>query len=144
VTKALLVLVILGGVAVAARRDWVGTAACGACHAKELVAWQVTPHASTRSRFEARPQAGCLACHGTGEAPAGPTIAVEVGCEACHGAGAGYAEDDIMRDRPVALALGMTDVSTPKARAALCASCHARRTNSRTFDPTAPVHKVVP
>jgi hypothetical protein len=144
VTKVLLVLAMLGGVAVASRRDWVGSAACGTCHPKQLAAWQVTPHASTRSRFEQRPQTGCLACHGTGEAPAGPTIAVEVGCEACHGAGAGYAEDDVMRDRPVALALGLTDVSTPKARAALCASCHARRTTSRPFDPTAPVHKIVP
>ena len=143
-TKTLLVLAMLGGVAVASRRDWVGTAACGACHPKELAAWQVTPHAGTRARFEARPPTGCLACHGTGEAPAGPTIAVEVGCEACHGAGAGYAEDDLMRDRPVALALGMTDVSTAKARAAVCASCHARRTNSRTFDPTAPVHSIKP
>ena len=143
-TKTILVLAMLGGVAAASRRDWVGTAACGACHPKELAAWQVTPHASTRARFEARPQTGCLACHGTGEAPAGPTVAVEVGCEACHGAGAGYAEDDIMRDRPVALALGMTDVSTAKARAAVCASCHARRTNSRTFDPTAPVHSIKP
>jgi hypothetical protein len=45
-----------------------------------------------------------------------------------------------MRDRPVALALGLTDLSTPKARAALCGSCHARVTRERGFDPTAKVH----
>jgi hypothetical protein len=91
---------------------------------------------------EARPEARCLACHGTGEAPAGPAIAVEVGCEACHGAGAAYSPDDVMRDRPVAVALGLADVPTPTARAALCNQCHARATRSRVFDPTAPVHAV--
>jgi hypothetical protein len=124
----------------AARRDWTGSAACGACHPAELAAWQVTPHATTRGRFAARPEARCLACHATGEAPAGPTVAVEVGCEACHGAGAAYAEADLMRDRPVALALGLVDVSTPKARAAVCAGCHHGSTRGTPFDPTAPVH----
>src|SRR5512144_2404325 len=41
----------LAGVAAAARRDWTGSAACGACHPGELAAWQVTPHARTRDRF---------------------------------------------------------------------------------------------
>ena len=141
-TCTIVFLLSLVSSAGADRRDWTGSAACGTCHAAELAAWQTTPHATTRGRFDARPESRCLACHGTGEAPAGPTIAVEVGCEACHGAGAGYGEDDIMRDRPVALALGMTDVSTPAARAALCATCHARRTTRAPFDPKAPVHPV--
>jgi hypothetical protein len=47
-----------------------------------------------------------------------------------------------MRDRPVALALGLADLSDPKARATLCARCHARPTTARAFDPTAPVHPV--
>ena len=131
----------------AAGRDWIGSAACGACHPGELAAWQVTPHATTRARFASRGgpratdgEARCLACHATGEAPAGPVVAVEVGCEACHGAGAAYAEDDLMRDRPVARALGLTDVSTPQARAAVCAGCHRSATRGTPFDPTAPVH----
>ena len=136
------VLCALAGSAAASRRDWVGSAACGKCHPTELAAWQITPHASTRARFVDRPQTRCLGCHATGEAPAGPAIAVEVGCEACHGAGAAYADDDLMRDHPVALALGLADVSTPKARAALCATCHNRATNGRAFDPTGPVHGV--
>src|SRR5262249_48868269 len=93
--------VVLGGVAGvagASRKDWTGSAACGACHPAELASWQATPHAQTRNRFTARPEARCLGCHATGEAPAGPAIAVEVGCEACHGAGAAYATDDLMRD----------------------------------------------
>jgi hypothetical protein len=128
------------GVALGARRDWTGSAACGGCHPGELAAWQVTRHARTRERFEARPEPRCLGCHATGEAPAGPVIAVEVGCEACHGAGAAYAEADIMRDRPVAAALGLAEVSTPAARAAVCAPCHRRATRGTPFDPTAPVH----
>src|SRR6185436_8545145 len=119
-----------------------GSAACGACHPAQLAAWQATPHATTKRRFVAPAQARCLACHGTGEAPAGPAVAVEVGCEACHGAGAAYAEDDLMRSPQVARALGLVDLSTPAARAAACASCHARSTRAAPFDPTAPVHPV--
>jgi len=130
----------VGGVALAAKRDWSGSATCGTCHPAQLARWQTTRHALTRDRFVARPQAKCLACHGTGEAPAGPTIAVEVGCEACHGAGAAYAEDDIMRNPTLSRSLGLVDVSTPKARTQLCMQCHARMTTSTPFDPTAKVH----
>jgi len=154
-----LTLGLATGGAVAARRDWTGSAACGTCHPAELAAWQATPHARTRARLAPPPgpsrsgrsespcgegagcgDARCLACHATGEAPAGPAIALEVGCEACHGAGAAYAADDLMRDRPVALALGLVDLSTPAARAAACAPCHRRSTRGTPFDPTAPVH----
>ena len=137
-----LCVVLLAADAVAGKRAWTGSAACGACHPKELAAWQSTPHANTRARFEGRPQAACLACHGTGDAPAGAAIAVEVGCEACHGAGAAYSPDDVMRDRPVALALGMTDLSQPKQRAELCNGCHERRTKSAPFDPETNPHKI--
>jgi len=140
VVRSLMIVAVIAGAATAARRDWTGTAACGTCHPAELASWQKTRHALTRDRFPTKPESRCLACHGTGEAPAGPTVAVEVGCEACHGAGAAYSDDDVMRDRPVALALGMVDVSTPKARAAACAPCHARTTRGTPFDPTAPVH----
>src|SRR5262245_937247 len=87
--RALAVLLALPTAASADRRDWTGSTACGACHRAEFAAWQATPHATTQRRFAgARPEARCLACHATGEAPAGPAIAIEVGCEACHGAGA--------------------------------------------------------
>lgn len=137
-------LIGMAGVAGAARRDWTGSAACGSCHPKELAAWQTTRHAMTRDRFAERPAGKCLGCHGTGEAPAGPTVAVEVGCEACHGAGAAYAADDLMRNKVVAQALGLADLSTPKARTALCMTCHARMTKEKAFDPAAPVHAVKP
>jgi hypothetical protein len=138
----MLLVLALAGVAAASPRDWVGSAKCGSCHPKQLASWQATPHATTRSRFPGKPESRCLACHGTGDAPAGQAIAVEVGCEACHGAGAAYAADDLMRNRTAALALGLVDLSTPKARTALCMQCHARRTKSRAFDPAAPVHPV--
>jgi hypothetical protein len=135
-----LAIVLVAATASAGRLDWTGSAACGACHPKQLAGWQATPHAVTRARFSGRPPGKCLSCHATGEAPAGPAIAVEVGCEACHGAGAAYSPDDVMRDRPVALALGLIDLSTAKARAAVCAPCHARMTRERPFDPMAKVH----
>ncbi|MBX3160880.1 MAG: hypothetical protein KF773_33250 [Deltaproteobacteria bacterium] len=126
--------------AYASRRDWTGSAACGTCHPAHFAAWQATPHARTASRFGKKPDPKCLACHATGEAPAGPPVAVEVGCEACHGAGAAYAEDDVMRSPVVARALGLTDLATPAARAKLCAACHLRSTKKTPFDPAAPVH----
>ena len=140
--RVALAVCLLGGLAVAAKSDWTGSAACGKCHPAELAAWRATPHATTAARLPPRPEGKCLACHGTGEAPAGAAIAVEVGCEACHGAGAAYAEDDVMRNAVVARALGLADTSTPKARTALCAQCHARPTRATPFDPNAPVHAV--
>jgi hypothetical protein len=137
---ALLTSISLVGVAMAGKADWTGSAKCGSCHPQHLAAWQKTPHATTAKRFTAKPETKCLACHGTGDAPAGPAIAVEVGCEACHGAGAAYAEDDIMRNRPVARALGLADTTN---RAKVCITCHARQTKT-TFDVTAPVHPVKP
>jgi hypothetical protein len=139
---ALALVLALATAAAAARRDWTGSAACGTCHPAHLAAWQATPHATTKRRFATPAQARCLACHGTGEAPAGPAIAVEVGCEACHGAGAAYAEDDLMRSPQVARALGLVDLGTPAARAVACAPCHARGTRAAPFDPAAPVHPV--
>ena len=139
--RALFLTMLLATAAVAARRDWTGSGPCGSCHARQLASWQTTRHAITRDRFVAKPEARCLGCHGTGEAPAGPAIAVEVGCEACHGAGAAYAPDDVMRDRPVAFALGLVDLSTPAARSKLCAQCHAAVTTRGTvFDPMTKVH----
>lgn len=144
VVRAVALLLCLVGLAPvhAGKRDWTGSAACGACHPAQLAAWQATRHAMTRDRFSGRPEARCLACHGTGEAPAGPAIAVEVGCEACHGPGAAYAEDDLMRNLALSRALGLADLSTPKARTALCMQCHSRPTRGRTLDLTRPVHPV--
>jgi hypothetical protein len=128
--------------ALAGRADWTGSARCGSCHPTQLAAWQATRHATTASRLPAKPAGSCLGCHATGEAPAGPAIALEVGCEACHGAGAAYAEDDIMRNPDLARALGLADVTTPAARAAICAGCHTAATRLGPADLTAPAHPI--
>jgi hypothetical protein len=144
VVVAIATIVLASTGARGGKSDWTGSAACGTCHVAQYNAWKLTPHATTAKRFgNAKPEARCLACHGTGEAPAGATIAVEVGCESCHGAGAAYGEDDIMRNVPVARALGLADVAGPR-RAAVCAQCHVRPLRGKVFDPTAPVHPVKP
>lgn len=142
IARVALVLGFAFAPASAGKRDWTGSTACGTCHPAQLAAWKATPHATTQRRFTGKPDGRCLGCHATGEAPAGPVIAIEVGCESCHGAGAAYAEDDLMRSPQVARALGLVDVSTPAARAAVCATCHGRITTSKPFDPKAPVHPV--
>ena len=143
---AAFVVVAIGGQAHADRRDFVGSAACGACHPAELAAWKATAHARASDRLGASPRR-CFACHGTGEAPAGASYWPEVGCEACHGAGSAYAPDDVMRDPALARALGLRDVTAPAARAALCAACHRASTRLVPLDPSAlraPVHPSIP
>lgn len=138
---ALGLLLAATSLAMAARRDFVGTATCATCHAAEHAAWKATPHAAAAISLGKRPAARCLACHGTGDAPAGRAYFAEVGCEACHGAGAAYATDDLMRDRPLALAVGLVDLRVPAVRAAVCARCHGGpSTRLRPIDLTAPVH----
>lgn len=113
--------------ALAARRDFVGSATCGSCHPEVLAAWKATAHARATATLGKKPAARCLACHGTGDAPAGRAYFAEVGCEACHGPGAHYAEDDLMRDPPLARALGLVELGAPAVRAATCGRCHAGR-----------------
>lgn len=138
---AALVAAALGAAEGPSRADaWIGSAACGACHPAELAAWQQTAHARAADRLGARPRGRCLACHGTGDAPAGKAAALEVGCEACHGAGGHYAEDDIMRDRPLALALGLRDLSTEARARAVCAGCH-RGTGTKLAPPALAITK---
>lgn len=76
----------------------------------------------------------CQTCHATGAAPAGRPAFPGVQCEACHGAGRAYAEDDIMRDPPLARALGLAELSTPELRAAACARCHRAGTRLAPLD----------
>jgi hypothetical protein len=132
----------------AAREDHVGSAACGACHPAAFSVWRASAHARAGARLLPSPTAPgvarCLGCHTTGDAPAGEVAAAEVGCEACHGAGAGYATDDIMRDPALAAALGLRDLASPAARAALCASCHRDGGSTRRlpFDPEAAYKRI--
>lgn len=137
---AILFVIAVAAFAAPARADapkgrFTGADACGACHETELAQWRGTAHARASSTLRKQARARrCQACHTTGDAPAGRPAFANVGCEACHGAGAGYAEDDIMRDPTLAGALGLADLSTPKARAAACAPCHSASTRLAPFD----------
>jgi hypothetical protein len=117
----------------------VGVDACAGCHQDIARTWRSTAHAralTSLTRAEAASSA-CRSCHATGAAPAGRSDLPGVQCEACHGAGADYAPDDVMRDPPLARALGLRDLSTPALRAAACNRCHVRSTRLAPFDPEA-------
>jgi hypothetical protein len=145
----LLVVLLFTGVALAAHgvhaapADYVGQAACATCHPAAQKAWEASAHARAASPEvlgrHAR-DAACLTCHATGEGAR--TLLPGVQCEACHGAGAGYASAaDVMRDRPLARALGLRDLSRDPAAA--CARCHSGSgTRAARFDPTTAWKKI--
>jgi hypothetical protein len=116
-----------------------GVDACASCHAEIAAGWRKTAHSRALAALTAREAASprCRACHATGDAPLGRSDLPGVQCEACHGPGADYAADDLMRDRPLARALGLRDLSTPARRAALCMRCHRAVTRIAPFDPEA-------
>ena len=139
VTVLALLRVVSAQPAAAPASGSIGVDACAGCHQEIAKNWRGTAHARALSRLtraEAA-SAACRACHATGAAPAGRSEFPGVQCEACHGAGADYAPDDVMRDRPLARALGLRDLSTPALRAAACNRCHARATRLAPFDPEA-------
>lgn len=130
------------GLSLGARRDYVGSKVCGACHPAELAAWQATAHADAEPAVPSG-VARCRACHSTGDAPVGTAYFPDVGCEACHGPGAAYAADDVMRDPMLARQLGLVNLADPTVRAARCARCHAGpSTRLVPIDLTLPAHPV--
>ncbi len=119
----------------AARTDFVGAEVCGKCHEEAFAAWRRSDHDHASESLGRRVTSRrCLACHSTGEAPAGRPFYSGVQCEACHGPGAGYAAADIMRDPTLARALGLRELDTAEQRAALCAKCHRVQTRLEPFD----------
>ena len=140
-TAALIILLLPSG-SRADRADFVGAKACATCHKQQYTSWTRTAHAGATSRLGKRTQRKCLACHSTGEAPAGRAFFSGVQCEACHGSGAGYRPDDVMRNKTLATELGLRDLSTPLQRAALCNSCHSAATKLKPFDVEAAWKKI--
>jgi hypothetical protein len=119
-----LLLLALAAPAAAGPKDHTGADACGACHPAILASWKTTAHAraSDASVLGARARDGvCLSCHATARLAG-------VQCEACHGPGAAYSPADVMRDLPLARALGLRDA------AASCKRCHVGSTTPRAFD----------
>ncbi len=131
---ALGIVGVLPSASRADRSDFTGAKACATCHKKQYQSWAKTAHARATARLGKRTERKCLACHSTGEAPAGRAYFPGVQCEACHGGGAGYQADDIMRNKTLARAVGLRDLSTPEKRAALCNSCHSASTKLKPFD----------
>ena len=96
----------------------VGAEACGACHAAQYADWQTTAHAhayDTLSEAD-RLDPKCNGCHATAPRPG----LEGVQCESCHGAGVHYWPDFVMRDKPLATALGLRPGNEP----ATCGRCH--------------------
>lgn len=137
VVAGCLVGLVLGVDSHADRGDFVGAKVCGSCHKQAYEVWARSAHATATDRLGKRTGRKCLACHSTGDAPAGRAYFSGVQCEACHGGGAGYQHGDVMRNPTLARALGLRDLSTPEKRAALCNSCHQVRTRLKPFDPEA-------
>ncbi len=109
--------------------DHVGAQVCGQCHQRIYNAWRKHAHGKALEPLSPteRRDVRCVGCHtlGPGAALAG------VQCESCHGPGRHYAADYIMRDRPLAEALGLRSPGD-----AVCQRCHTPRTPS--VEPFAP------
>jgi hypothetical protein len=140
---AAIAVAIAGSPSLAARSDYVGSEACGSCHPKALEIWKKSAHARASETLGRRvTDRRCLACHATGDAPAGRPYGSGVGCEMCHGPGAGYAPADVMRSPTLARELGLRDLAAAPARAELCATCHRASTRIAPWDPAAAWDKI--
>ncbi len=120
----------------ASPRDWVGSSVCRNCHQQAFDAWKRGPHAQAQNSLgKDRNRVQCLACHSTGEAPAGRALFEQVECEACHGPGAAYTIGaDIMRDPVLTVALGLVPMATAEQRARVCRRCHQQSLRLQSFD----------
>jgi hypothetical protein len=118
----------------AASPDYLGSDACGACHAPALAFWKTTKHAralAALARAGRDRDPACVGCHVTGYLQPGGTndIAVargrlaNVGCEACHGAGRAHVEATVKKG------------SAEKAVAeSVCLGCHTRDQTNGEFE----------
>ena len=110
---------------------YLGSLACGPCHAAQLASWQKTKHAIAYTTLADKKQqfnTNCLPCHVTGvvmdkadEALAVPEGRRGVGCETCHGPGRQHVKDP------------KTNALVVKPESALCRNCHAPP-HDTTFD----------
>jgi len=103
--------------------DPLGAETCKACHLAAYEIWRESGHARALTSLpeKSRGDARCTVCH----APEGQRGQGGVTCESCHGNGQLYARRYVMRDRELARALGLQDV-TEKT----CLRCHDESTPS--------------
>ena len=122
---------------------YVGTDACGDCHAEAVTFWKQTRHAEawqTLVEVDKQFDFDCINCHVTGWGrPGGATMAQSEGlrdvqCETCHGPGSLHVDaDDVDAKKTITLAPAVD----------LCATeCHTVE-HSDTFDRTAYLRDVI-
>ena len=67
------------------RADFAGAKQCASCHQQAHAVWQKSAHARATATLGKQTSRRCMACHSTGDAPAGRAYFAGVQCEACHG-----------------------------------------------------------
>jgi 2',3'-cyclic-nucleotide 2'-phosphodiesterase (5'-nucleotidase family) len=122
------------GPAAAAGSTYIGTTACGACHAPALAQWKTTKHAralSALTRIGRDKDPSCVGCHVTGYLQAGGPKDIadararfaNVGCESCHGPGSKHGA---AADKRGTLARAVPE--------ATCRGCHTADVTNGEFD----------
>jgi peroxiredoxin len=109
--------------------DYVGSAACQSCHAKEHQYWAGSPHARAFATLVAQKEHGkedCQRCHTTGFGeptgfPKGGKALENVGCESCHGPGKAHVDS---AGKGPATILALTDKCDDCVILQICGSCH--------------------
>jgi len=118
----------------AAGASYLGTAACGGCHAPALSQWKTTKHAralAALARIGRDKDPSCIGCHVTGYLqPGGPAAIADardrfanVGCESCHGPGSKHGAALDKR--------GTLGRAVPEA---ICRGCHTVDVTGGDFD----------
>jgi hypothetical protein len=111
--------------ALASAADFVGPETCKACHPAAYEAWKDGPHARAQESLPARSRKDprCNSCH----APDAEKGVAGVSCETCHGQGGLYVASNVMRDKELALAVGLVEPGEKS-----CLACHTDSTPSLT------------
>lgn len=128
--RALGALVTVAGLGAAgaawAGDNYIGAARCKSCHEFEYQMWAKGPHATAHKSLTEQQlkDAKCSTCH-TMLPEALTERFVGVQCERCHGAGRYYHPEYVMKDRELARAVGLVDVT-----AVHCQQCHTEGTPS--------------
>lgn len=144
-----------GPVDASSRPKYLGSQACGTCHAGrehgfQYSRWRASKHADAYASLstpegwriaaemgiagDPRTSPACLVCHSTAyRDPAGGVLESfspqeGVGCEACHGPGSKYATESVMKNKDLALKEGLRRVTRDT-----CLGCHAKA-HGKPFD----------